>query len=70
MKESIKITGEKFRAAVMEVSQIGKALAKSGMSDRMVELLIADLTKLPRRDIREVLNALPKLERYYLRKSK
>ena len=58
---------EEIADAVVELSKIGKAIESSRMKQRTVILLLHHKTKVSKTDIAYVLNALPDLERHYLK---
>lgn len=55
--------------AVIAVSEGFKAIQRSRLSQRAVELLIQDATGLPRKDIRLVIEQGARLKDYYIKKA-
>lgn len=53
--------------AVKKLSQVGAALRESNLSERAILILLADITKMSKSDIQKVLNALPRLEKEFLK---
>lgn len=68
--ENEEIPMEVLAEHIAKISQASSALKESRLKDHTVLLLLHDLTKLPRRDIRLVLDALPALETNYLKPKK
>lgn len=70
-KPPAELGSEHFRRiadSIGRVSDMGKALRDSGLTQRAVLLLLQDLTGVPRGDIQLILNALPQLRTYFLTK--
>lgn len=61
-------TKEILAEAITRISEGFTALEKSGLNKRAIMILIQAETKLPQRDIRLVLDALPRLKGWYCRK--
>lgn len=51
--------------AIVNIGDAAKKLAKSGLNEKGVIILLQAATKLPRRDIKVVLDSLKQLERWY-----
>lgn len=54
-------------AAIQNISTAMQVLKNSRLSERALILLLRDATGLSLRDIKKVLEALPNLEKWYLR---
>lgn len=50
--------------AIRDLAAVSEKIKQSGLTDRAVDLLLSDLTKMSRSDVRKVLNALPKLSQF------
>ena len=61
--ESTEILAE----AIVNIGAAFVSLQKSGLNRKAIVLLLQDATKLPRRDIESVLDALPRLRGWYCR---
>jgi len=61
---------EIIQESIVRLSQLGKNIKKSRLTDRAVVLLIKDMTDAPMVWIRKVLNAIPELEKTYIKESK
>lgn len=67
------MTKDEFKelvANIEQVSALGKKLKASRLNERAILLLVQGIVKLPQSHIREVLDALPELERRYLKPKK
>lgn len=53
--------------AIVNIGSAFKKLQASGLNKKAIIILIQAETKLPQRDIKLVLDALPQLERWYCR---
>lgn len=54
-------------SSIKELSKVGNQLKNSPLNEKAIVLLLQDMTKLSRDDIKKVLNALPLLEKTYLK---
>ena len=61
-------TTEILAEAIVRISKAFKALQKSGLNEEAIVILIQAQTRLPRRDIANVLRALKRLRGWYCRK--
>ncbi len=52
---------------IRKLSEIGKVLAKSNFKKRTICLLLRDFTGVPMQDIASILDALPQMDKYYLK---
>ena len=59
------VTHKNLADAVVAISKAMKRLTKSGLNRKAVVVLIADDTKLPRRDINAVLDSIDTLAEVY-----
>jgi len=69
-EDLLEINLEEIAQDIQELSKIGEKLKNSRLNERAVILLIQSETKLPKRDIKYVLDTLPQLEKLYLKKEK
>lgn len=60
-------TKEILAEAIVSIGKATNKLMASGLNKHAVIVLIQAQTKLPQRDIKTVLEALPQLERWYCR---
>jgi len=60
-------TKEILAEAITRIGTAFEELQKSGLNRKAIIVLIQAETKLPRRDIETVLNALPRLKGWYCR---
>ena len=58
---------EEIADAIMRLSEVGRAIGQTRLRQDAIILLLQQITKVTRSDIQYVLNALPELERTYLR---
>lgn len=58
---------EVLAEAVIRIGENMEKLQKSGLNSRAIEALIYDYTKVPKRDIKLVLNSLAKMRGWYCR---
>ena len=58
---------EVLQAEILKLSNVGKQIENSRLTQRAIILLLHDLTKVPRAHIKYILNALPALEGKYLK---
>lgn len=63
------IAGDTLAESIVKIGYAADRLFKNGLNKRAVIILIQATTKLPQRDIRAVLEALPQLERLYCAKN-
>jgi len=65
-EQTVEVT-EQLAASIAKISDgMDKLLnAKKGIMEKTIIILLQDETKLPRRDIKEVLRALPRLKELY-----
>lgn len=66
-KQAIKINLEEIAEHIRLTAQAGRALQNSRLKSRAVYVLLQDITGLPLNTIKLVLDALPQLEREYLK---
>ena len=59
--ESVEILAE----AIVNIGAASNKLLKTGINKRAIIILIHDMTKLPKGTIKQVLESLPQLERWY-----
>ena len=59
-----------IQEAIIELSKIGRNIKKSQLTERAIFLLIKDMTNTPLIWIKKVLNALPELEKMYIKQPK
>jgi len=59
---------EVMEEAILEIGKVGQQIKASKLKQRAVLLLIRDVTSLNMGDIAAVLNAIPELEKLYLKK--
>lgn len=57
---------ERIGNAVRAIGDLGKRLAASGLNRSAVILLLHDATRVNKRDIKLILEALPNLPKWYL----
>jgi len=69
-EKEIEIALEDIAEAIIKISRLGEAIEKSRLNQRAIILLIQNITKVNRNDIKYVLNALPQLEKTFLKKVK
>lgn len=55
---------------IRKLSQIGEAVKNSKLKQRVILLLLQDMTKISMRDVQIILEALPNLEETYLQQDK
>lgn len=75
MKQNVKViknaekpeTPEILAEAIVRIGAAMDALAKSGLNERAIIVLVQAETKISQRDIKEVLGALRKLKGWYCR---
>lgn len=60
-------TREILAEAIVRLGDAVKQLDNSGLNRRAIVLLLQDATKLSKRDIETVLNAIPRLRGWYCR---
>lgn len=53
--------------AIEKLSKVGEALRDSRLSEKAILLLLSNMTSLSQRDVKAVLDALPKLEKTFLK---
>lgn len=58
---------ETLTEEIRRVSQLGKAIKNSGLNDKAIVILLAEMSNVSRTDVRIILNNLPLLEREYLK---
>lgn len=51
--------------AIVNIGSAAKKLGDSGLNEKAIITLLHDATKLPKRDIKTVLDSLKQLERWY-----
>lgn len=56
---------ETLAAAIIQISDAVSALLESGLNRKAIEVLLHDSTKIPKRDIKLILDTLPKLKKMY-----
>lgn len=56
--------------SIRTAAEMGKRLNASGLNRRAVVILLQDATGVPQRDIKLILDALPRLGAFYLEKPK
>lgn len=61
---------ELIAAAVIKLADGIDKMKRSGLSNRAIQILLHDVTKVPLRDIEKVLEAGPKLRGWMLRETK
>lgn len=67
------MTGDEFQELIENIEKItalGKKIQASRLAQRTIILLLHDITKLPKSQIRFVLNALPELNTIFLKPKK
>lgn len=52
---------------IREVSRLGKNIERSAMKQETIVILLHESTRVPKGSIRQILEALPELERKYLK---
>lgn len=57
---------ERIAAGIRAIGDVGKKLSATGLNRNATILIIHDATKVPKRDIKLILDALPNLPRWYL----
>lgn len=57
---------ERIATAIRQIGDVGKRLQASGLNRNCTILLLHDATKVPKRDIKLILDALPNLPKWYL----
>lgn len=60
-------TKEILAEAIVRLGESVKKLDESGLNKKAILLLLQDATRLPKRDIRAVLDAIPRLKGWYCR---
>lgn len=65
--EDVAVTAEDLAKEIEKLSRVFKALDDSRLQRRTVVLLLRDMTKVGKRNIEEILDALPKLADRYLK---
>ena len=60
-------TTEILAEAIVRIGDAAEKLNKSGLNRKAIEVLLHDVTGLARRDIKAVLDALPRLRGWYCR---
>lgn len=60
-------TTEILAEAIVRLGESVKKLEQSGFNKRAIVVLLQDMTKIPRRDIAAILDAIPRLKSWYLR---
>lgn len=68
LNDEVPETVEIIAASIVKLSQIGQDLNKSALNERAIVVLLHDLTGLPYREIKLVLNSLAELEKHYTKK--
>ncbi len=53
---------------IERLSKVGAQLDASRLNRKAIVLLLHDITKVPKRDIEFILNALPRLKDFYLKR--
>lgn len=61
-------TTEILAEAIVRIGDAHQKLKASGLNEKAIILLLHDLTKVSRTDVKKVLDALPRLRGYYLNK--
>jgi hypothetical protein len=61
------IPTEILAEAIVKLSAVGKTLKGSRLKKHTILLLLKDATKIPFHEIEKILDALPELERLYLK---
>jgi hypothetical protein len=60
---------EELAKAIEQLDAVGKKLKNSRLADRTIVLLLHDMTKLSKTQIKKVLDALPELKATYLKEA-
>lgn len=68
--ETVEIILEDIAEAIVKISELGKIIEKSRLNQRAIVLLIQNITKVNRSEITYILNALPQLEKQFLKPKK
>lgn len=58
---------QNLTAEIRKVSQLGKAINASGLNNKAIVLLLAEMSNIKRSDVKVILHNLPLLEREYLK---
>lgn len=70
-KSDLEITAteqlQNLTAEIRRVSQLGKAINASGLNNKAIVLLLSEMSKVRREDVRIILHNLPLLEKEYLK---
>lgn len=65
-KEAI-VSLENLTNEIRKVSQLGKAINASGLNNKAIVILLSEMSKVRREDVRVILHNLPLLEKEYLK---
>ena len=66
-EKEARVALEDLTNEIRKVSQLGKAINQCALKRRTICLLLADMSKIPMRDIDIILNNLPLLEKEFLK---
>ena len=58
---------ERIATSIRQIGDVAKKLSASGLNRDCQILLLHDATKVPKRDIKLILDALPNLPKWYLK---
>lgn len=69
-EKTVQVAADSLRAMadnIATISDLGRAIKNSGLNRRAIVLLLEDMTKVSMNNINKVLDALPELEKTYLK---
>lgn len=67
LEQGVSVSLDSLEEEIRKVSQIGKSITASKFKRKGLVILLAELSGVNRRDINAVLDALPNLEKEYLK---
>lgn len=67
LEKDTKVSLENLTNEIRKVSQLGKAINASGLNNKAIVILLSEMSKVRREDVRVILNNLPLLEKEYLK---
>ena len=67
LEKDTTVSLENLTNEIRKVSQLGKAINASGLNNKAIVILLSEMSKVRREDVRVILNNLPLLEKEYLK---